>query len=159
MIHSHPNKWYCIKAILCIQVNKELNPAEKALDNTAAVIGPMKPQLDKLKDLLQDGRQKAQGAKDSADNAAEEADLANKVRDQQQPFTNFCLKIVFKLYLIKFNYFFNLTAQLMMKTLKKKQLQSIVTWCNIGFALFFKHCIQIILLSYSDSHTTPLYVL
>lgn len=54
----------------------------------------MKPQLDKLKDLLQDGRQKAQGAEDSADNAVDEADLANKVRDQQQPFTNFCLKIV-----------------------------------------------------------------
>lgn len=82
------------KAVLRIQVNNQLNPAERALDNAAALIKPIKPQLDKLKDLLQDGRQKAQGAKDSADEAADEADLANKVRDQQQPFTNFCLKIV-----------------------------------------------------------------
>lgn len=80
--------------VLCIQVNNQLNPAEKALDNTAALIGPMKPRLDKLKDLLQDGTQKVQDAEDSADNAADEADLANKVRDQQQLFTNFCLEIV-----------------------------------------------------------------
>lgn len=79
---------------LCVQVNNQLNPAEKALDSTAALIAPMKPQLDKLKDQLQDGRQKAEGAKDRADEAADEADLADKVRDQQQPFTNFCLKIV-----------------------------------------------------------------
>lgn len=82
------------KAVLCIQVNKQLNPAETALDNAATLIKPMTPQLGKLKDLLQDGRQEAQGAKDNADEAADEADLANKVRDQQQPFTNFCLKIV-----------------------------------------------------------------
>lgn len=66
-----------------MQVNNQLNPAEKALDNTAGLIGPMKPQLDELKRLLQDGRQKAQGAMGSADEAADEADLANKVRDQQ----------------------------------------------------------------------------
>lgn len=77
-----------------MQVNNQLNPAEKALDTTAGLIAPIKPQLDELKRPLQDGRQKAQGAVDSADEAADEADLANKVRDQQQPFTHFCLKIV-----------------------------------------------------------------
>lgn len=41
----------------------------------------MKPQLDELKDLLQNGRQQAQDAQDNADDAEGEAAAANQVRD------------------------------------------------------------------------------
>lgn len=57
-----------------------MSQAERALDDTAAMVNPTKPQLDKLKELLQNGDQQAQDAKDSADDAAEEATSASKVR-------------------------------------------------------------------------------
>lgn len=57
-----------------------MNQAERALDDTAEMVKPTKPQLDKLKELLQIGDRQAQDAKDSANDSAEEATSASKVR-------------------------------------------------------------------------------
>lgn len=62
-----------------MQVSDQLQPAETALDDAAALIQPMKPQLEKLKNVLQDGSNLAQDAQNSADSAADEADLVNQV--------------------------------------------------------------------------------
>lgn len=69
------------KAVLFMQVNNQLSPAERALDDAAALIKPMKSQLDELKGLLQNSRQQAQDAQDSAFNAVDEAASANEVRN------------------------------------------------------------------------------
>lgn len=62
-----------------MQFKEQLPPAEGALDDAAAMLQPMKPQLDKLKDLLQDGSDQAQDAVDGADQAQNEAAAGNKV--------------------------------------------------------------------------------
>lgn len=62
-----------------MQVREQLQPAEEALDDAAALMQPMKPQLVELNGLLQDGRDRAQDAHDSADSAQNEAHLVNKV--------------------------------------------------------------------------------
>lgn len=64
-----------------MQAKDQLSPAEKALDDVSTLIKPMKPQLDELKDLLQNGGQQAQDAQEDANKAEDEADAANKVRD------------------------------------------------------------------------------
>lgn len=64
-----------------MQVKEQLIPAEKALDDVSALIKPMKPQLDKLKELLQNGSQQAQDAQDDAGKADNEAAAANEVRE------------------------------------------------------------------------------
>lgn len=69
------------KAVLFMQVNNQLSPAETVLDDAAALIKPMKSQLDELNGLLQNGSQQAQDAQDSADNAVDEAASANEVRN------------------------------------------------------------------------------
>lgn len=56
-------------------------PAEKALDDVSTLIKPMKPQLDKLKDLLQDGGQLAEDARENAEKADKEAAAGNQVKD------------------------------------------------------------------------------
>lgn len=63
-----------------MQAKDQLSPAEKALDDTATLIKPMKPQLDELKQLLQNGGQQAQDAQNSADDATNEAASASEVR-------------------------------------------------------------------------------
>lgn len=63
----------------CVQVNDQLQPAEKALDDTAALIQPMKPQLEELKNALLDGSDQAEDALDSADRAVDEAESVNQV--------------------------------------------------------------------------------
>lgn len=65
---------------LFTQAEEQLNPAEKALDDVSELIKPMKPQLDKLKDLLQNGSQQAEDAQKNADKAEDEATQANEVR-------------------------------------------------------------------------------
>lgn len=56
-------------------------PAEKALDDVATLIKPMKPQLDELRDLLQDGGQQAEDARENAEKADKEAAAGNQVKD------------------------------------------------------------------------------
>lgn len=75
-----------------MQANDALSPAEKALGDATTLIKPMKPQLNKHKDLLQNGNQQAQNAQDSADNAADEADSADEVRELLWSFSNCSLK-------------------------------------------------------------------
>lgn len=60
------------------KVKDQLPPAERALDDAAGLLRPMKPQLDKLKGLLPDASDRAQDAQDSADDAQNEADSVNK---------------------------------------------------------------------------------
>lgn len=59
-------------------------PVEKALDDVATLIKPMKPQLEKLRDLLQDGGQQAEDARDNAEKADKEAAAGNQVKDLLQ---------------------------------------------------------------------------
>ena len=63
-----------------MQSEDKLTPAEKDLDDVSEKIKPIKPQLDEIKDTLQDGSQQAQLAKAKADQAEDEAAAANKVR-------------------------------------------------------------------------------
>lgn len=83
------NKAVCLalltfRVVPFIQAKNQLTPAEKALDDVTTMIKPMKPQLDELKDLLQDGVQQAQDAQDNAVKAEDEAAAANEVRDLRQ---------------------------------------------------------------------------
>lgn len=68
------------KTVLFVQAKDQMSPAEKALDDTAALIKPMKPQLDELKQLLQNGGQQAEEAQSNADDAADEATSASEVK-------------------------------------------------------------------------------
>lgn len=56
-------------------------PVEKALDDVATLIKPMKPQLEKLRDLLQDGGQQAEDAQENAEKADKEAAAGSQVKD------------------------------------------------------------------------------
>ncbi|XP_030584440.1 laminin subunit beta-3 [Archocentrus centrarchus] len=56
----------------------QLTPAEKALDDVSTLIKPMKPQLDMLKDLLQNGGQQVEGAQENAEKAGKEAAAGNQ---------------------------------------------------------------------------------
>lgn len=56
----------------------QLTPAEKALDDVSTLIKPMKPQLDTLKDLLQNGGQQVEGAQENAEKAGKEATAGNQ---------------------------------------------------------------------------------
>lgn len=58
------------------QARDQLGPAEKVLDDVAALMSPVKPQLDKLRDLLQGAGHKAQDAGDEAGRAEGEAEAA-----------------------------------------------------------------------------------
>lgn len=69
-----------LRVVPFMQARDQLSPAEKALDDVSTLITPMKPQLDELKDLLQNAGQQAQDAQDNAGKAEQEAAAANKVR-------------------------------------------------------------------------------
>ncbi|XP_028262926.1 laminin subunit beta-3 [Parambassis ranga] len=56
----------------------QLSPAEKSLNDIAALVTPIKPQLEGLRDLLQNGEQKVQDAQKNADKAEDEAAAADK---------------------------------------------------------------------------------
>ncbi|XP_041836366.1 laminin subunit beta-3 isoform X2 [Melanotaenia boesemani] len=58
------------------QSKNQLVPAEEALDDISKLIEPMKPKLDELKKLLQNGSQQAQDAEEDAGKAEEEAAAA-----------------------------------------------------------------------------------
>lgn len=60
-------------------MSDQLQPAETALDNAAVLIQPMKPQLEKLKNVLMDGSDQAQDAQDDADRAEDESEIVNQV--------------------------------------------------------------------------------
>lgn len=62
-----------------MQLRKELQPTEKALDGAAELAGPLEPQLDDLRALLQDGTDQARVAQDKADEALNKAEDADKV--------------------------------------------------------------------------------
>lgn len=64
---------------LSIQAKDLLSPTEKSLNDIAALVTPIKPQLEVLRDLLQDGEQKVQDAQKNADKAEDEATTADKV--------------------------------------------------------------------------------
>lgn len=67
------------KTLYLKQVKDQLDPAERTLDDAAAMMKPMKPQLDELKNLLQKGGQQARDAQNDADEAADEAASGREV--------------------------------------------------------------------------------
>lgn len=78
----------CLQAefgwVFFIQAKDQLVPVEKALDDVATLIKPMKPQLEKLRDLLQDGGQQAEDAQENAEKADKEAAAGSQVKDLLQ---------------------------------------------------------------------------
>ena len=64
-----------------MQAEDKLTPAEKDLDVVSELIKPIKPQLDMIEDMLQDGSRKAGLAQAAADDAEDEAAAANKVKE------------------------------------------------------------------------------
>ncbi|CAF94661.1 unnamed protein product, partial [Tetraodon nigroviridis] len=65
---------------LLLQIKDQLSPAERNLDDATTLMKPMTVQLGQLKDLLENVRQKAQGARDSSEAAEREAVAGSKVR-------------------------------------------------------------------------------
>lgn len=62
------------------KIKDQLNPAERNLDDAANMIKPMTNQLGELKDLLNNVRQKAQGARDKSETAERAAAAGSEVR-------------------------------------------------------------------------------
>lgn len=62
------------------QVKDQLSPAEKNLDDADTMMKPMTSQLRALKNLLENAQQKAQGARDSSEDAEREAAIGSNVR-------------------------------------------------------------------------------
>lgn len=63
-----------------MQVKDQLSPAEKTLADADTMMKPMTSQLRALKDLLENAQQKAQGARDSSEDAEREAAIGSNVR-------------------------------------------------------------------------------
>lgn len=67
------------KTLYLKQAKDQLDPAERTLDDAAAMIKPMKPQLDVVKNLLQKSGQQAMDALNGADEAVEDAEVGRGV--------------------------------------------------------------------------------
>lgn len=67
------------KTLFLKQFKDELDPAERTLEDAAAMIKPMKPRLYELKNLLQKGGQQARDAQNDADEAVDEAASGKEV--------------------------------------------------------------------------------
>lgn len=80
LLQSKLLSWLSIGGVFIIQAKDQVSSAEKALDDVSTLITPMKPQLDTLKDLLQNGGQQAQGAQENAEQADKEATAGNQVK-------------------------------------------------------------------------------